>query len=405
MSEVSQSITINKTLIKNRFFKAAMSEQLGDDDHNPSIGLFRVYEQWASGGVGISVSGNIMVDRSALGEPRNVVLDEKSNLDLFKRWVKSATQNKTEFWAQINHPGKQIPIFLSREPVAPSAIPLGEGLETTFRPPRELKETEILEIINKFSQTAKLAKEVGFTGVQIHGAHGYLVNQFLSPKHNIRNDKWGGSLENRMRFVIEIYKKIREVVGGDFPISIKLNSSDFMKGGFSEEDSMKVVKTLCDLGIDLLEVSGGTYENPAMISNQKASTIKREAYFLEYAEKVKTIVDLRIVVTGGFRSAVVMNEAISCGATDMIGLARPMAIFPDLPNQAMANDKYIAKFQTASTGLKFLDKMLMIGFVWYEQQIHIMAKGKKPDPKLSAWYAGLKTLWLMGRYAFKKRRA
>ena len=404
MSILNTPLKVNKLQIKNRFFKAAMSEQLGDDNHNPTEGLCRVYEQWANGGVGISVSGNIMVDRNHLGEPKNVVLDSISDLGLFKKWTKAATQNNTEFWAQINHPGKQIPIFLSKQPVAPSAIALGEGLDKTFAPPRELKENEIEQIIHKFAITARLAKQVGFTGVQIHGAHGYLISQFLSPKHNQRNDQWGGSLKNRMRFVICIYQQIREYVGDDFPVSIKLNSADFMKGGFTQEESMQVVKKLEEIGIDLIEISGGTYENPQMISKKK-STIKREAYFLDYAEKVKKLVRTPIVVTGGFRSARAMSEAIESGATDMIGLARSMAIYPDLPAKAIENVDYIAKFETASTGIKYIDKMLMIGFVWYEQQIHLMAKGKRPNPKLSAWIAGLKTLYLMGIYAFKKRRA
>ncbi|MEC8429016.1 MAG: NADH:flavin oxidoreductase/NADH oxidase family protein, partial [Pseudomonadota bacterium] len=258
MTQISDSITLPcGASAKNRLFKSAMSEQLADADHNPSGKLFKLYQTWAEGGIGICVSGNIMVDRNALGEPKNVVLDEQSNLDRFRRWASAATQNGTEFWAQLNHPGKQIPNFLNKQPVAPSAIPLGNGLDKAFNCPRELTDNEIEAIIQRFATSAKLAQQAGFTGVQIHSAHGYLVNQFLSPHHNRRTDRWGGPLENRMRFLMEIYHNIRKAVGEDFPVAIKLNSADFQKGGFSEEDFLLVVQELDKLGIDLIEVSGG----------------------------------------------------------------------------------------------------------------------------------------------------
>ena len=164
------------TVIKNRLFKSAMSEQLGDKQHNPTQGLANLYRRWAQGGLGLAMSGNIMIDRNALGEPKNVVLDERSNLNLFKNWTSAGTQDGTNFWAQLNHPGKQIPNFMTKEPVAPSAIALKRGLEKGFNKPRALEEKEILGIINKFATAARLAKEVGFTGVQIHGAHGYLAS-------------------------------------------------------------------------------------------------------------------------------------------------------------------------------------------------------------------------------------
>lgn len=257
----------NGQVIANRLFKSAMSEQLGNKQHNPKPGLATLYGRWAEGGIGLSITGNIMVDRGALGEPKNVVLDGQSDLSEFKKWAEAGKKNGAQIWTQLNHPGKQIPNFIVDVPVAPSAIALTRGLEKGFNKPRALLEEEILQIIEKFALSAKLAKEAGFTGVQIHGAHGYLVSQFLSPRHNQREDQWGGSLENRMRFVLAIYHGIRENVGDDFPIGIKLNSADFMKGGFSEEDSMEVVKRLAQVGIDLIEISGGTYENPSMMGS------------------------------------------------------------------------------------------------------------------------------------------
>ena len=397
------------TVIKNRLFKSAMSEQLGDRDHNPTTGLANLYRRWAQGGIGLMMSGNIMIDRGALGEPKNVVLDEKSDLSLFKAWTQAGTENNTHLWAQLNHPGKQIPNFIVNEPVAPSAIALKRGLEKGFNKPRTLKEDEIHGIINKFVVSARLAKESGFTGVQIHGAHGYLVSQFLSPSHNQRQDQWGGSLENRMRFVLEIYRSIRQEVGKDFLVGIKLNSADFMKDGFSEDDSMQVIRTLGEEGIDLIEISGGTYEAPAMVGHasapQKDSTKKREAYFLDYAESVRGSTETPLVVTGGFRTAAGMTDALQSGACDFIGVARPLAVDPDLPNKAISNPDYTIRLKTLSTGVKAVDKMAMLDITWYEFQLKRMAENKAPNKKMSEWMVFAKTIASAGIYSFRKRRA
>ena len=397
-------------VIKNRLFKSAMSEQLGDKQCNPQPGLAKLYGRWANGGIGIAMTGNVMVDRGALGEPKNVVLDEQSDLALFKQWAQAGKQNGAHIWPQLNHPGKQIPSFIVSEPVAPSAISLGRGLEKGFNKPRALTEPEIEVIIQKFATAARLSKQAGFTGVQIHGAHGYLVSQFLSPRHNQRDDQWGGSLENRMRFVVSVYRAIRKEVGEDFPIGIKLNSADFMKGGFSEEDSMQVVQTLANEGMDLIEISGGTYESPSMMGADpkkqvKESTAKREAYFLDYMEKVRKLVDTPLVVTGGFRSAPAMTEALQSGATDFIGIARTTAVDADFPNKLLADDQYSMPLENPTTGNKALDTMGMLSITWYEHQMWRMAKGKNPKPSLSAKGVVLKTLLSAGIYAFRKRRA
>ena len=396
----------NGTVIKNRLFKSAMSEQLGTKDHNPTKGLATLYRTWAEGGLGLSITGNIMIDRTALGEPKNVVLDTQSDLEPFKNWAKAGSENGSHIWPQLNHPGKQIPNFITEEPVAPSAIALENGLEKGFNKPRALTESEILDIIQKFATAAALSKKAGFTGVQIHGAHGYLVSQFLSPRHNQRDDQWGGSLENRMRFVLAVYHAIREKVGNDFPIGIKLNSADFMRGGFTEEDSMEVVKALANAGIDLIEISGGTYESPSMVGHKmKPTTQKREAYFLEYAEKVRSLIDTPLVVTGGFRSADGMVTALRSGATDFIGLARPLAVYPNLPNELMADENHSIELRPLTTGVKLVDKMAMLDITWYEFQLARMAQKKAPKPNMSEWGTFVKTLLGAGVYAFKKRRA
>ena len=389
--------------VKNRFFKSAMSEVLGTTDHQVSKGLVGLYRQWALGGTGVLITGNVMVDRTALGEPRNVVFDELTDAAKVAMWASAATSNNTDCWVQLNHPGKQSPNAINPDPVAPSAIPLGKGLDKFFNMPRELTEQEIRSIIDKFAYAAALAKDEGFTGVQIHGAHGYLVNQFLSPLHNRRDDEWGGSIENRMRFVKEVYQAIRAEVGPDFPVGIKLNSADFQRGGFTEEESIQVIIALDKLGVDLFEVSGGNYESPAFVL--KESTQKREAYFIEFAAKMKQLIDAPIVVTGGFRTAKGMERAISSGEVDMVGIARPLTLQPDLPLRIMKGERVENLIKPLTTGVSALDKAGMLEITWYEQQMDRLAKGKKPAPNMNVYWSLIQTLASNGLQVFQKRRA
>ncbi len=404
--QVSSPLTLNNGFqIKNRFFKSAMSEQLGSRDHGPQEGLVNLYRHWARGGVGLMMTGNVMIDSRALGEPRNVVLEDDRYLPAFRRWAQAGHENGAKLWVQLNHPGKQIPAILNPEPVAPSAIPLGQGLEKVFNTPRALTHEEILEIIERFGRSAALAKQAGFSGVQIHGAHGYLVSQFLSERHNQRTDQWGGSAENRRRFVLEVYKSMRAAVGEEFPIGIKLNSADFMKGGFDEEESMAVIKALSEAGINLIEISGGTYESPEMMGSQRESTKRREAFFLDFAEKARKVTDVTFVVTGGFRSGDGMAEALASGATDMIGMARPLVMYPDLPNRILEDPHYKVSVQRPSTGFQWLDLLAALDISWYEQQMHRIAKGKGTKENLGAWSAVFSALMTTGLHTFQKRRA
>ncbi len=392
--------------IKNRLAKSAMSENLSSVDHSPTPLLENLYRQWADGGIGLCITGNIMVDGSALGEPRNVVVEDETFLDALKSWAASGTRNRTQLWAQLNHPGKQIPKTLSEQPVAPSAIGFSGTLEKFFNPPRALTKSEIKDLIRRFARTAKIVKKAGFTGVQIHAAHGYLVSQFLSSKHNQRTDDWGGSAENRMRFVLEIYRAIRKAVGEKFPVGVKLNSSDFMRGGFTEEESIAVATALADEGIDLIEISGGTYERPAMagIPDQKKAH-GAEAYFLSYAEKIRKQIQTPLMVTGGFRTAGGMADAVLKNHLDLVGLARPMAIDPELPNKILSGDDYVSAVKPLTTGISTLDKMALLEVTWYEQQLAYLAKGKDPKPDQSVWFSLAKTIVENGFQVFQKRRA
>lgn len=389
--QISDSLTLPcGTVIKNRIGKSAMSENMGSKGFLSNCSFQTLYEVWANGGTGLLITGNVMVDQNALGEARNVVIEKGRNDPFLKLWAEAGKKHNTQIWVQLNHPGKQSPKFLTKLPVAPSAIALKKPLNRMFNTPRALLDSEIVAIIARFAYAAKVCKENGFTGVQIHGAHGYLVSQFLSPTHNQRTDRWGGTIENRMRFVSEIYLAIRTEVGAQFPISIKLNSADFQKGGFSKEDSMKVVQHLSELGMDLIEISGGTYETPVMTGiNVKASTKEREAYFLEYCAEVRKTVSSPLMLTGGFRTSQGMNAALAAGVCDIVGMARCLAIDPNFSKDLLCGKAVKSMVKPLTTGFAFLDRTFPLEIVWYTDQIHLMGQGKNPNihrsPLLSVW--------------------
>lgn len=399
-----EMILPNGTIISNRIAKSAMSENLSNRYHAPTPVLIEVYKKWAKSGAGLLITGNIMIDSKAIGEPRNVVVQNRENFELLKEWAKSVNGTNTHLWAQINHPGRQAMEQINSCLKAPSAVPLKFGRKkgTTKKIPIALNENEILAIIEAFGNTASILQEAGFSGVQIHGAHGYLVSQFLSPYSNVRTDKWGGSLENRTRFVIEVYRKIRARVGNSFPIGIKLNSADFQKGGFSEEESMEVVKILSKEGIDLIEISGGTYEAPAMMGKRKESTIKREVYFIDYIEKARKITSTPLMLTGGFRTTTVMKDAIISNQLDIIGIARPFAIYPNIGHEIINNSRLNFNTEIKKTGVKGIDGGMNI--IWYESQIKRLGQGKEPKPDMNPWAVFFKYLWLILEQKFNKSR-
>jgi len=392
--------------IKNRIGKSALSENMAEKDNCPGDKFEKLYSTWNRGGAGLLMTGNIMCDGSARGEIHNVVLEKEHEcLEGLGRWAKAATANETHCWTQINHPGKQSPKFLSKVPVAPSAIGYDSDLKTMFNPPRELSGHEVEEVIARYITAAEISKRAGFTGVQIHGAHGYLVSQFLSPLHNQRRDKFGGNLENRMRFVLEIYRGMRNALGEKFPIGIKLNSSDFQKGGFSEEDSMVVVKTLAEEGMDLIEISGGTYEAPVMTGVKiRESTKKREAYFLDYAAKVRKITDVPLMITGGFRTTEGINQALSSGAMDMVGLGRSVVLEPDFPQKVLRGESATSLVHPLTSGVKVLDKIFPLEIIWYTHQIHRLGSGKATKPNASPLMVILRSIVDLGLNGMKPVR-
>ena len=384
-------------VLPNRIAKSAMSEDLAEPGHMPGSALNTLYGRWADSGAGLLISGNVMVDAKHLGEHHNVVFEGNTfgGSDALKAWAEAGQRAGAHFWPQINDPGRQTP--LPRVPVAPSAVPL-QLPGKLFATPRALESSEIEDIVGRYGRAAAISKEAGFSGVQIHGAHGYLVSQFLSPLSNQRDDAWGGDAERRRRFVIAIVRAMRAEVGPAFPIGVKLNSADFQRGGFTEEESMQVVCALESEGVDLLEISGGTYEKPAVtgaIREMRASTLAREAYFLEYARAVREKTKMPLLLTGGFRTRSGMVAALAGerGCVDMIGLARPMALEPELPRGLLDGSILESRVQPKTTGFRALDGLIEIS--WYTYQLHRIAHGQDPDPGVWPWTVLLRMGWNM----------
>jgi len=392
-------------VLPNRLAKSAMSEALGTIDNRATRSLVRLYERWARGGVGLCITGNVMIDRRALGEPGNVALEDDRDADVLRAWAQAGQCGHGQLWMQLNHPGKQAPKGLNAETVAPSAVPFSAALQRFFDVPRELTNAEIHDIISRFARSAQLAEQAGFGGVQIHGAHGYLVSQFLSPKQNLRTDEWGGDAERRRKFVLAVYRAIRAATRPGFSVGIKMNSADFQRGGFTEAESLDVLRALSDEGIDLLEISGGTYEAPAMATGGRESTRQREAYFLEFADKARAVTTVPLMVTGGFRSLRGMAAALQAGSLDLVGLARPLAVEPDLPLRLLAGkDPQHPVADKLATGIKVLDRAALMEVAWYSRQLRRMGRGDDPEPEEPALMAFLGTVLENGWKTWQTRR-
>jgi 2,4-dienoyl-CoA reductase-like NADH-dependent reductase (Old Yellow Enzyme family) len=398
--------------LPNRLVKAAMTEGLADARNEATEAHTRLYSRWASSGVGLHITGNVQIDRKHLERGGNVALATAPSAEhraRLKAWSDSVTQTGAHIWMQISHAGRQTPKAVNPAPEAPSAVPL-KLPGGNFGSPVALTEDRILELVARMANVAGYARETGFTGVQIHGAHGYLISQFLSLISNRRTDAWGGSLENRSRFLIETVKATRAKVGGDFPVSIKLNSADFQKGGFAHDEAIEVVRMLNGLKVDMLEISGGTYEQPRMIgldgvlepvhdASTRASTRAREAYFLNYADSIAQVAAMPVMVTGGLRTVAGMNDALADGKIAFLGIARPMCGEPASPKalldgKAQSLPGYEKSLRLGPGWLSPNSPFTIVKMInafgaqgWYYEQILRMGAGRDPDLGLGVWTA------------------
>ena len=325
----------------NRLVKAAMEENMAAEGSLPGEALFSLYRYWAHGGLGMIITGNVMVDRLAMTGPGGVALEASTPLERFVRWAKIIKSNDALAIMQINHPGRQVFKAMQGKALAPSAIALNMGRHSKlFAQPKEMTCEDIRDVCQRFVNSATKALQAGFDGIEIHAAHGYLLSQFLSPLTNQRQDEWGGSLINRARLLINIVSQIRAVCPRDFIVMVKLNSADFQRGGFEFDDAVAVVERLHALGVDMVELSGGSYESPAMQGKTAdESKLAREAYFLDFARKMVRRTDIPVMTTGGIRRAKVAESVIDNGCA-MVGLASALAATPDLPRKWQQNWDY-----------------------------------------------------------------
>lgn len=396
----------NGAVLPNRLCKAAMEENLSIEGQLPGEKLFTLYQRWAEGGVGLQISGNVMIVPDALTGPGGVVLQDDSQLDLFKTWAEAGKAAGGHFWMQINHPGRQVYAAMGEQAVGPSDIAVSiPGFDKLLAKPRALKSSEIETLVQRFARTAQLAELAGFTGVQIHAAHGYLISQFLSPLVNNRTDQWGGSLENRARFLFETLKAVKASVSPDFCLSVKLNSADFQKGGFELDDAKWVATELEKIGLDLLEMSGGNYESPAMTgTTDHTSTSKREAYFIEFAREVSSVVSIPIMVTGGILNSEVARSALAEDdqgfGVKVLGLGRGLAFNPDLPNLWKAGQNSSVDLPEIKWSSKTLASLALMSVA--KTQLKRLASGKPAkigvSPLLATLADQLKTRRQTRRY-------
>ena len=413
--------------LPNRLAKAAMTEGLATPAGVPTPELERLYGIWSDGGAGLLLSGNIQVDADHLERPGNVVIDREPDAAMrtaLASWAKAATRNGNHFWAQISHAGRQTQKIVNPHPKAPSAVKLGlPGGQ--FGEPVALTVAEIAEIVRRFGVCAAAVREAGFTGVQVHAAHGYLLSEFLSPRSNQRGDRYGGSLENRARALLEAVASVRAAVGPDFPVAVKLNSADFQKGGFAFEDSLQVAAWLEEAGVDLIEISGGTYEQPRLLGVEGVeeaeeqqvarSTMMREAYFVDFALAMQDKVSIPLMVTGGFRRRAAMEQAVEGGGADLVGLGRPLCVMTDAPARLLAGLEELPRYENELsllppwlgflTRIKALRAMATFAVqYWYYAQLELIGRDGRAQPGMSVLAATRRVMALQKELLAGRRR-
>lgn len=376
----------NGNQLKNRLVKAAMEENLANEAQLPDCALMQLYSRWAQGGVGLIITGNVMVDHLAMTGPGGLALEEDTDLSPFIELAQKAQQNNCKVWMQINHPGRQVFKRMGGKVLSPSNVALNMGKHSSmFTQPKAMDELEIEDVIRRFVVTAKKAQEAGFNGVEVHAAHGYLVAQFLSPLTNKRQDNWGGSLENRARFLLTIVKSIRRECGDGFDLAVKLNSADFQRGGFDVEDAQQVVHWLAEHNVDVVELSGGSYEAPAMQGRTADNrTLAREAYFLEFARKIASVSHVPIMTTGGIRSLEIAEQVVESGVA-LVGMASALAYTPDLPNQWLDHPERIGFIPKVNWKDKTLSALAVMALI--KKQLRHLSLGQPPKKNSWAWLA------------------
>jgi 2,4-dienoyl-CoA reductase-like NADH-dependent reductase (Old Yellow Enzyme family) len=377
-SELFSPIELHSGLVlPNRVAKAAMEENMAGGQQLPDQPLFSLYRRWGAGGAGLLITGNVMVHAEALTGPGGVVLDAGAPLQPFAQWAAGGKAGGAAMWMQINHPGRQVQAQMPGVVWAPSAVGVDLGRHTKrFGRPVAMTPDQIEATVQRFAVAAVCAERAGFDGVEVHAAHGYLLSQFLSPLANKRTDPWGGSLENRARMLLDVVRAIRARVSSSFAVAVKLNSADFQRGGFDADDARQVIAMLAPLGVDLVELSGGNYESPAMTGRlDDARTRAREAYFLELATDLAKTSALPLMLTGGITRRETAEKALASGVA-MIGMATALAVTPDLPNRWRAGQETNRRLRPVTWSDKTLASAA--GMALVRHQMRRIARGAEP---------------------------
>lgn len=366
-------------VLKNRIAKAAMEENMAGDGQLPDQQLLSLYRHWANGGTGLLITGNVMVHAEALTGPAGVVLDEHAPLEPFADWAKAAKAGGAAIWMQINHPGRQVASDMPGVVWGPTDIAVNLGKHSSrFGRPTAMTAQQISDTVARYAVTARRAEEAGFDGVEIHAAHGYLLSQFLSPLVNKRTDQWGGSLENRARMLLDIVRAVRAAVSPSFAVAVKLNSADFQRGGFGADDARRVIEMLEPLGVDLVELSGGSYESPAMTGRPADDrTQAREAYFLDLAKDLVRTSPLPLMLTGGITKRSTADRVLD-SAVAVIGMGTALAVTPDLPErwrQGREADRHMRPVTWSDKALASAASMAQV-----RHQMRRLARGSSTRP-------------------------
>ncbi|MFT7533856.1 MAG: 2,4-dienoyl-CoA reductase-like NADH-dependent reductase (Old Yellow Enzyme family) [Gammaproteobacteria bacterium] len=327
MTEISKNVLEQPlelpcgAILKNRLVKSAMSDSLGDGMGDPTDAQIRLYERWAEGRMALSLIGEVQGDYRFPEKPGNLVLGPKSNQKTLRSLASRGQIQGAHLWPQLGHAGALSHLPISR-PKGPSALNI-EGLQCDG-----MSVEDIQALPEIYSKAAMLAKSVGFSGVQIHAGHGFLFNQFISPLFNHRTDEYGGSVEARFNVVRKVIDEVRRAVGPAFPIGIKINSTDNLEGGITNENALEVIRILNHTSIDLIDVSGGTYFPGAMASSDSSSD--GGPYFTDFTQRAKQVTNIPVMATGGFERRDQAIAAVASGAVDIVSLARAAVLNPRL---------------------------------------------------------------------------
>lgn len=351
MSVLFEPIEIHGMRLKNRFIRSATHDACSNEEGEITDETIELFSKLAEGGAGLLIAGFAYVHKSGQAFIKQTAIHNDSFISGLKKLTDKVHENGTKIVLQLAHSGRMSRALKKKGeiPVAPSLIkddPSIRGLH------REMTAEEIEEIIDAFGQAARRSIEAGFDAVQLHAAHSYLFSQFLSPRSNHRTDQWGGNLENRMSFHMQVVRRVRKVIGDDFPLLIKLGVQDTVEGGLDLQDGCQVAQRLCVNGIDAFEVSEGLEENGANHIRKNINSKEGEAYYALWAKEVKKTVNIPVILVGGMRSYDMMERLVKENYTDCVSMCRPFIREPDIVNLWRTNHRKSVKCISCNLCLK-----------------------------------------------------